>query len=119
MGLSEFHNGIDRSVLNSRVDVEEFRPALQKLLLFGGDLTDKLLVQPHIQRLRPPVKAHGGKYYLARQIVPILLGVRERITEYLSSPAKIIKQQFVENCGAFCERGHRGRTESSCDLDGW
>jgi len=36
-----------------------------------------------IQRLRPPVKAHGGKYYLAREIVPILLGVRERITEYL------------------------------------
>jgi DNA adenine methylase len=36
-----------------------------------------------IERLRPPVKAHGGKYYLAREIVPILLGVRERITEYL------------------------------------
>ena len=42
-----------------------------------------------------------------------------RIVASLSSPAKIIKQQFVENCGAFCERGHRGRTESSCDLDGW
>ncbi len=36
-----------------------------------------------IHRLRPPVKAHGGKYYLAREIVPILLGVRERVTEYL------------------------------------
>jgi hypothetical protein len=36
-----------------------------------------------IHRIRPPVKAHGGKYYLARRIVPILLGVRERITEYL------------------------------------
>ena len=29
------------------------------------------------------MKAHGGKYYLARRIVPILLNVRERITEYL------------------------------------
>lgn len=38
---------------------------------------------PQVHRLRPPVKAHGGKYYLARQIVPILLEVRERITEYL------------------------------------
>jgi site-specific DNA-adenine methylase len=36
-----------------------------------------------IQRLRPPVKAHGGKYYLAREIVPILLGVRHKVTEYL------------------------------------
>ena len=36
-----------------------------------------------IRRLRPPVKAHGGKYYLAPRIVPILLDVRERITEYL------------------------------------
>jgi DNA adenine methylase len=29
------------------------------------------------------VKAHGGKYYLARRIVPILLSVRRRVTEYL------------------------------------
>jgi site-specific DNA-adenine methylase len=36
-----------------------------------------------IERIRPPVKAHGGKYYLARRIVPILLDVRERINEYL------------------------------------
>src|SRR5262245_40746356 len=36
-----------------------------------------------VERLRPPVKAHGGKYYLARQIVPILLDVRARIDEYL------------------------------------
>src|SRR5437016_12252968 len=36
-----------------------------------------------VDRIRPPVKAHGGKYYLARRIVPILLSVRERITEYL------------------------------------
>jgi site-specific DNA-adenine methylase len=36
-----------------------------------------------VERLRPPVKAHGGKYYLARRIVPILLDVRAKITEYL------------------------------------
>ena len=36
-----------------------------------------------IHRIRPPVKAHGGKYYLARRIVPILLSVREKVTEYL------------------------------------
>src|SRR5437016_13619919 len=36
-----------------------------------------------IDRIRPPVKAHGGKFYLARRIVPILLGVRARVTEYL------------------------------------
>ena len=88
MGLSEFPNGIERSGLSGRkVRTEEFRPALQKLLLFGGEpvSTDNVLVPPHaaIQRLRPPVKAHGGKYYLARQIVPILLDVRERVTEYL------------------------------------
>lgn len=36
-----------------------------------------------IERLRPPVKAHGGKYYLAREIVPILLTTRQKLTEYL------------------------------------
>jgi DNA adenine methylase len=40
-------------------------------------------IQSMFTRLRPPVKAHGGKYYLARQIVPILLKVRAKITEYL------------------------------------
>lgn len=36
-----------------------------------------------IRRIRPPVKAHGGKYYLARQIVPILLSAPGHPTEYL------------------------------------
>lgn len=36
-----------------------------------------------IQRIRPPVKAHGGKYYLAKQIVPILLSAPGNPTEYL------------------------------------
>ena len=40
-------------------------------------------IQRAFARLRPPVKAHGGKYYLARQIVPILLKVRAKVTEYL------------------------------------
>ena len=40
-------------------------------------------IQGAFARLRPPVKAHGGKYYLARQIVPILLKVRAKVTEYL------------------------------------
>ena len=39
--------------------------------------------QAAIERLRPPVKAHGGKYYLAREIVPILLTTRQKTTEYL------------------------------------
>jgi hypothetical protein len=36
-----------------------------------------------VNRIRPPVKAHGGKYYLARRIVPIPLGVRTKVSEYL------------------------------------
>lgn len=35
-----------------------------------------------IRRIRPPVKAHGGKYYLARQIVPVLLSAPSKPTEY-------------------------------------
>lgn len=83
--------------LNERQSVEssvtrqfasQVRPAMQRLLGFTDEpttATPKDCVQAHtvIHRLRPPVKAHGGKYYLARQIVPILLGVRERINEYL------------------------------------
>ena len=67
---------------------EGFRPAVQKLLAFSGDqlptLSDTHVpLHTAVHRLRPPVKAHGGKYYLARRIVPILLGVRERVSEYL------------------------------------
>lgn len=36
----------------------------------------------HVQRLRPPVKAHGGKYYLASKIVPVLLSAPGDVTEY-------------------------------------
>jgi site-specific DNA-adenine methylase len=36
-----------------------------------------------VDRIRPPVKAHGGKYYLAPKIVPILVNVRAKVTEYL------------------------------------
>ena len=36
-----------------------------------------------VRRIRPPVKAHGGKYYLARQIVPVLLSAPGHPTEYL------------------------------------
>lgn len=37
----------------------------------------------YVRRIRPPVKAHGGKYYLARQIVPILRTAPGQPTEYL------------------------------------
>ena len=64
------------------------RGPLQKSFLFGdgSDTATPVVLGPAdaiVHRIRPPVKAHGGKYYLARQIVPILLGVREKITEYL------------------------------------
>ena len=68
--------------------VEDFRPAVQKLLAFSDGPESTISNEPvpsqtAIHRLRPPVKAHGGKYYLARRIVPILLGVRGKISEYL------------------------------------
>ena len=40
-------------------------------------------IRHQLQRLRPPVKAHGGKYYLARQIVPVLLSAPGNPDEYL------------------------------------
>ena len=36
-----------------------------------------------IRRIRPPVKAHGGKYYLAPKIVPVLLSAPGDPDEYL------------------------------------
>ncbi len=36
-----------------------------------------------VNRIRPPLKAHRGEYNLARRIVPILRGVRTKISEYL------------------------------------
>ena len=56
------------------------RRTVQRLLAFG-ESEDELASEPRgvsdvtVARLRPPVKAHGGKYYLARKIVPILLSV--------------------------------------------
>ncbi len=40
-------------------------------------------VRYKLRRIRPPVKAHGEKFYLARQIVPVLLSSATRPTEYL------------------------------------
>jgi len=64
------------------------RQSMQEVLAFTDDSPPAIAnisqqTRRAIHRLRPPVKAHGGKYYLAREIVPILLGVRERVTEYL------------------------------------
>jgi len=64
------------------------RRTVQRLLAFG-ESEDELASEPRgvsdvtVARLRPPVKSHGGKYYLARRIVPILLSVRGQVTEYL------------------------------------
>ena len=63
------------------------RPA-QKLFSFGDEPESAAqAIAPSIgttiHRIRPPVNAHGGKYYLARRIVPILLAVRAKVTEYL------------------------------------
>jgi len=64
------------------------RRAIQTLFAFGdgedGIASERRGVSAvTVARLRPPVKAHGGKYYLARKIVPILLSVRGEVTEYL------------------------------------
>ena len=69
-----------------------------KQLTFGFDKETQVDQQTHpatkveevcaqirlkLQRIRPPVKAHGGKYYLAPQIIPVLLSTKSRPTEYL------------------------------------
>jgi DNA adenine methylase len=71
-----------------RCDEPDERRPVQKSFSFGDESKTAASEAPVpantiVHRIRPPVKAHGGKYYLARRIVPILLGVRERITEYL------------------------------------
>jgi hypothetical protein len=40
-------------------------------------------IRRKVKRIRPPVKAHGGKFYLAREIVPILLSAPGKPKEYL------------------------------------
>jgi site-specific DNA-adenine methylase len=68
---------IDRRVLQTqKLLTLEFEPAP----LISAVVHE---TRSRLPRLRPPVKAHGGKYSLAPRIVPILLSVRERITEYL------------------------------------
>ncbi|MFN0019441.1 MAG: DNA adenine methylase [Pirellulaceae bacterium] len=64
------------------------QPALQQTFDFLESIETTVAgtrerIETAFTRLRPPVKAHGGKYYLARQIVPILLKVRAKVTEYL------------------------------------
>ncbi len=76
---------VDAAVVHE--GIQGVSSAVQKLL-FCDEPESKSSIAPVesqgvVHRLRPPVKAHGGKYYLARRIVPILLGVRDRISEYL------------------------------------
>jgi len=65
------------------------RNPLQRKFDFDGIETQSVVHPPlekwegRVHRLRPPVKAHGGKYYLAKQIVPILMAVRSAVDEYL------------------------------------
>ena len=65
------------------------RNPLQQKFDFDG-VQDHLVQHPplnkwqaQVRSVRPPVKAHGGKYYLAKRIVPILMAVRADVEEYL------------------------------------
>ncbi len=67
---------------------QENRADTQKLFEFSDDsqtvINDiRVDTRNKIRRIRPPVKAHGGKYYLAREIVPVLLSAPNSTTEYL------------------------------------
>ena len=53
------------------------REALSSVDSIAGQIRRK------VKRVRPPVKAHGGKFYLARQIVPTLLSAPGKPKEYL------------------------------------
>jgi len=80
--------GLPIDVADRRAPPSPTRRPIQESLAFSDDSPPAIAnvcqqTRRAIERLRPPVKAHGGKYYLAREIIPILLGVRERITEYL------------------------------------
>ncbi len=76
MALDDQDDGKDKLVqqLFEFSDLQETQPAFADICI---DTRRK------IRRIRPPVKAHGGKYYLARQIVPILLSAPGNPTEYL------------------------------------
>ncbi|HUY90456.1 MAG TPA: DNA adenine methylase [Pirellulales bacterium] len=73
MGASDVPGRGERSVQRSLFGEEPERPAADTSTFRSC----------HVHRIRPPVKAHGGKYYLAPKIVPILLDVRAKVTEYL------------------------------------
>jgi DNA adenine methylase len=73
MGASEVPGRDSRSVQRSLFGEEPIAPAADP----------SAIAAYHVHRIRPPVKAHGGKYYLAPKIVPILLNVRAKVTEYL------------------------------------
>ncbi|HUY87318.1 MAG TPA: DNA adenine methylase [Pirellulales bacterium] len=73
MGASDVPGREERSVQRSLFGEEPVAPAADASAFHGC----------HVHRIRPPVKAHGGKYYLAPKIVPILLDVRAKVTEYL------------------------------------
>lgn len=73
MASSNRPNRQDPSIQRSLFGDEPAAPAADASAFSGFD----------VHRLRPPVKAHGGKYYLAPKIVPILQSVRGKITEYL------------------------------------
>lgn len=65
--------------------IAQSRKAFQQAFAFDGEsaLSAGDLVGHGVGRIRPPVKAHGGKYYLAPKIVPVLLSAPGRVTEYL------------------------------------
>jgi DNA adenine methylase len=73
MGASDLPGGERRSLQRSLFGETPVAPAADPSAFSGC----------RVDRIRPPVKAHGGKYYLAPKIVPILLSVRAKITEYL------------------------------------
>ena len=73
MGASDLSGRKERSVQQSLFGDLPAAPAADASVFAGC----------RVDRIRPPVKAHGGKYYLAPKIVPILLNVRAKVTEYL------------------------------------
>lgn len=73
MVLPSTRDGQERATQRSLFGDEPAAPAADASAFRGGQ----------VYRIRPPVKAHGGKFYLAPKIVPILLNVRAKVTEYV------------------------------------
>jgi DNA adenine methylase len=76
---------VERPTLPLADAVADRRKTLQQLFGFDDDAPPSIPISAGcgVQRIRPPVKAHGGKYYLAPKIAPILLSAPRRVTEYL------------------------------------